>query len=319
MRVVILVIFSALQFVSCKNPPSTDSVRYSEIPVREPALFAPGVISTETNSEFSLTFTPDGRTVYFSRRAPGEKQKIFRTTFIDGKWTIPEITSFSTDRDETPSITPDGQMFFFGSERPIPGTPNKGNFDMNVWMMKKQADGWSDAAPLPFPINDVQIEGEEWPSSNNNFFFPVDDSTFYFTTMKRGEKSVTLYETKYINNAFSEPKEITGIWDDEKYWIYSAVVSPDGKYLLFNSYGAPGGDGGEDLYVSKRTNGVWSNARAMGNGINTSNEESSPRFSRDGKYFFFARAENLGNYEYGEWNIFYIETEALDLDTLFEE
>ena len=46
-------------------------------------------------------------------------------------------------------------------------------------------------------------------------------------------------------------------------------------------------------------------------------EESSPRFSRDGRYFFFSRAENLGNYEYGQWNIFFMETEYLNLESLF--
>ena len=52
--------------------------------------------------------------------------------------------------------------------------------------------------------------------------------------------------------------------------------------------------------------------------VNSKDEESGPRFSRDGKYFFFNRAKDLGNYEYGEWDIFYIETEFLQLEDLFK-
>ena len=311
----LLVIF--IIFSSCISTIPNNEINYSETPVTEAVPFAPEVISTSANSEFSLMFTPDGRTVYFSRRAPNEKQQIFEANFNDGKWSTPVLSTFSTDRDETPSISPNGELFFFGSERPIPNKPNKGNFDMNVWMMKKQSDGWSKPEPLPFPINDVQQQGEEWPSSNNNFFFAVDDETYLFTTMVRGNEAIKLYETKYKNDRFSEPKEIKGIWDDEKFWVYSAVVSPNGKYLIFNSYGAPDGAGGEDIFVSKRVDDSWSKAKAIGSKINTKDEESGPRFSRDGKYFFFTRAKNLGNYEYGEWSIFYIETDYLELEKLF--
>ena len=314
-----MALLALLFIVGCNESTKFESIRYSEEKISEAIPFARGVISTEENSEFSLMFSPVGATVYFSRRAPEAKQKIYTSEFINGTWTTPLLCKFSTDRDETPSITPDGSLFFFGSERPIPNQPNQGNFDMNIWMMKNTKTGWSDPTPLPFPINEVQIEGEEWPSSNNNFLYAIDNSTFYFTTMVRGSKSIKLYETKLVDGIFSKPTEIKGIWDDEKYWVYSAVVSPDGRYLVFNSYGAPGGAGGEDIYISKRQGTQWSKAVAIGPKINSKDEESSPRFSRDGSYFFFTRAKNLGNYEFSEWDIFYIETEYLKLDSLFKK
>jgi Tol biopolymer transport system component len=103
-----------------------------------------------------------------------------------------------------------------------------------------------------------------------------------------------LYETNFDGVHFSSPKVINGLFDDEKYVVYSAVISPDGKLLVFNSFGAPGGAG---VFVSKKTEYGWSRAKSIGNLVNTKDEESSPRFSRDGRYFFFSRAENLGNYE----------------------
>jgi hypothetical protein len=223
---------------------------------------------------------------------------------------------FSTDRDETSFITPDGKIFFFGSERPIPNKPNKGNFDMNIWMMSKTENGWTEPTPLSEPINYVQSENEQWPSSNNNFLFSNDNKTFYFTTMMKGSPSIKLYKTNFDGVNFSEPMVIEGLFDDEKYFVYSAVISPKGKFLVFNSFGAPGGVGGEDIFVSKKTENGWSKAKSIGNLVNTKDEESSPRFSRDGKYFFFSRAENLGNYAYGEWSIYIVETKFLKLDEL---
>ena len=317
-RAYILFPFLILGLFSCNRESEIPKVDYSEEAVSSPVPFAKGVISTDGNSEFELTFSTDGLTTYFSRRAPEKKQKIYVSHFKEGNWTDPELADFSTDRDETPSITPNGKYFFFGSERLIPGNPNKGNFDMNIWVMEKKKNGWSDPKPLPEPINAVQQINEEWPSSNNNFLFTNDNKTFYFTTMKRGTKAIQLYETDFDGEKFTEPKRVDGIWDDEKYWIYSAVISPDGQYLLFNSYGVPGGEGGEDIFVSKKTETGWSTAKSVGKLVNTPDEESSPRFSRDGKYFFFSRAENLGNYEYGEWNIFFLETEYLNFEKIFE-
>jgi hypothetical protein len=314
----IIVLLLMLAAIGCNAPQPSNEVNYSSETISEPVPFAQGVISTDSHSEFDIMFSPDGKTAYFSRRAPEEKQKIYETEFVNGEWTEPRVCAFSTDRDETASITPNGELFFFGSERPIPDKPNQGNFDMNIWMMRNTAEGWSTPEPLPYPINDVQIAGEQWPSSNANFLFALDDETFYYTTMMRGDTTIKLFETKYVDGQFTDPMEIEGLFEDEKYWVYSPCVSPDGNFLIFNSYGAPGGSGGEDLFVSKRKENGWSQAKPMGPKINSKNEESSPRFSRDGKYFFYASAENLGNYEYSEWRINYIETDFLMLDKLFE-
>jgi hypothetical protein len=317
MKESIFVLFIFLAF-ACDNVQKESSVQYATETISEAMPFAKGIISTEENSEFEIAFSPDGLKAYFTRRAPDEKQKIYETEFNDGKWTTPKISKFSTDRDETPSITPDGELFFFGSERPIPNKPNKGNFDMNIWMMKSTVDGWGEAGPLPYPINDVQIEGEEWPSSNNNFFSPLNNETFYYSTMLRGSNSIQLFEVSYKDDEFSEPIKIDGLFDDSKYWIYSPVVSPDGNYLLFNSYGVPGGRGGEDLYVSKRIQDGWSKAKPVGDIINSKDEEGGARFSRDGKYFFFTKGKNLEDSDSGDWDIYYIETEYLGLDQLFK-
>lgn len=303
------------------TPPAINtsaSVSYSERPVPVPVPFAKDIVSTDSNNEFHLAFSPDGKTVYFSRRAPGEKQQILTATFEEGTWTQPVVTPFSTARDEAPFITTDGRTLYFGSERPIPGRPSKGNFDMNIWRVERGERGWLDPVPLPAPINEVQEEGEEWPSSNASFMFSLDDSTYYFTTMVRGSRAIALYETYRGPDGFSVPRKVDGLFEDDRYWVNGAVISPDGEYLVFNSYQAPGGAGGEDIYVARRMENGWSQAVAIGGLVNTPAEEGNPQFSRDGAYFFFSREVRSNPDEDGIWSIYFVDTGALALGTLFD-
>ena len=188
---------------------------------------------------------------------------------------------------------------------------------MNVWQVVKTEEGWSDPRPLPEPINAVQIEAENWPSSNANFLFTLDGITHYFTTMPRGSVAINVYTTEKNGEQFSHPQKVNGLFENDSLWKYSASLSPDGRFMIFNSYAAPGGAGGEDLYVSKKTPEGWSKAVNMGTLINTPGEDSSGRFSRDGRYFFYTHADNLGNYEYGPWSIYFIETKYLRLESYF--
>ena len=293
------------------------SVSYSDTVVDKPILFAPGIISTETNNEFEMGLSPDGKTIYFTRRIGDEMQKIYVSNFENRNWSTPELASFSTDRDEMAFVTPDGNTLYFGSSREIPGKPNLGSFDMNVWKVQRIDEGWSEPEPLPEPINYVQEEGEKWPSSNNNYLFTIDGKTHYFTTMMRGGKAIDLYTSELSANKFSKPERIDGLFENDSIWKYSACLSPNGQFLVFNSYDAPGGKGGEDLFVSKKTENGWSKAKGI-DLINSEGEESGGRFSPDGRYFFYAYSENLGNYEYGPWSIYFIETEYLDLEGLFD-
>ena len=307
-----------LILIGCKGEEQKSFPVYSQTPIMEPELFAPGIVSSDLN-EFELGFSADGYTAYFTRRKEGEKQKIYTTTFDGENWGPAVLADFSTDRDETVCITPDGKYLYFASQRPIPGRPNLGGFDMNVWQMTKDSTGhWGNPTALPAPINEVQVEGENWPSSNNNLFFTNDGENFYYTTMLRGDYAMRLFKTTKEGDGFSVPEQIDGFFENDSTWVYSAVITPDNEYLLFNTFEAPGGVGGEDLYASKRTESGWSPARSI-TVLNTKDEESSARFSRDGKYFFFTRAENLGDYEYGPWNIFIVETAALKLDEMFSD
>lgn len=298
--------------VSCEDA----TVRYTSDVLDKPTLFAKGVISTDHN-EFNLDFTPDGKTVYFTRRKAGEPQKILVSHFENNTWSTPKIASFSTARDEMPSITPNGKQLYFASTRAILNRKSEGNFDMNIWVTNFENNGWNTPKPLDFIINKVQIKGEEWPSSTENTLYTQDGKTFYYSTMMRNSKSIGIYTTTLHNGAFSTPKRIHGLFDNDSYWTSTPTLSPDGNYLIFNAYDVKDGFGGEDVYVSKKTPKGWSKAVNLGTLINSENEEAFPKFSRDGHYFFFVRNTKTTENEDGIWSIYYMETSYLKLDSLF--
>lgn len=300
---------------SCK--PVSESLDYSEVPVMSPIPFAEGIISTKGNNEFDIALSPKGKTIYFTRRTGDEPQKIMVSNYVDGEWTNPEITSFSTSRDETPFVSPNGKTIYFGSDRTIPNRPSSGSFDMNIWKTEFDGTGYSVPVPVDSIINKVQVKGEGWPSSVENFIFTLDEKDFIYCTRMRGTKPIEIFQTTYANGSYSKLEKIEGLFEDASIWKYSAILSPDGKYLLFNSYDAPGGPGGDDIFVSKKIDGNWSAAKALGPLINTKGEEGSARFSPDGKYFFFAKEVRPDPNVEGDWNIFFVETKALELDQLF--
>ena len=293
------------------------TINYSDRVISTPELFAEGIFSTKDKSVFNLTFTNDGKTIYFTRRLGNEKQKIYFTNLVNNKWTEPQIASFSTDRDENPFISLDGKTIYFGSARPIANRPNKGNFDMNIWKTEWIDNKWSEPIPLSDIINQVQIEKEDWPSSNENSLYSSNGINFFYATMLRGTKTIEIYQTKLINYEFSKPLKLDGFFDEDKYWKSTPTISPDGNYLIFNAYGVPTGKGGEDFYICRKTKDGWSKAKNMGALVNTSSEEGGANFSKDGKYFFFARELKETPEKDGIWSVYYIETKFLKLNELF--
>ncbi len=318
MKVKNIIFFLLLTLGACMANKKTDEpLKYSDRTISKPEKFAEGIISTDGASEFDICFTPDGKTAFFTRRIGSEKQKLWQTTFENSVWAKPTQLPFSVDRDETPFFSQDGKTLYFGSARPIEGRPSKGNFDMNIWQVEWVNNKWGNPKPLHSNINAVQEDKEEWPSSNENFIFSLDNENFIYTSMLRGEKVVEVYKTTKKGDEFTKPEKITGLFQNEKSWKYSAVLSPDGQYLVFNSYEAKGGVGGEDIFISKKTSNGWTKAKSIGKLINTKAEESSPRFSPDGKYFFFGRAYRQNPKEDGIWNVFFIETAYLNFENLF--
>ena len=251
-------------------------------PLREPRIFGDGVIST-ADDEFGGSFTPDGKTIYFSRSAPHSYlYAIFESHWVRGKWTTPTIVPFSGEyTDSDPILSPDGNAMYWSSDRPVNASVKH---DYDIWMVRRQPDGnWGPPERLPEPINS---NGSEFCAS------VARNGTIYFSSTRDAPPgAIRAFRSRLINGKWAEPENLSaamGTRPDDPFLDLDIMVDPDERFLLVGSLGRPDGFGHFDIYVSWNRDGVWSPLKHLPAPFNTPARDYSPHISPDGKYVFFA-------------------------------
>jgi outer membrane protein OmpA-like peptidoglycan-associated protein/tetratricopeptide (TPR) repeat protein len=186
--------------------------------------------------------------------------------------------------------------FFLKFERVNPDTKDK------AVRMLATADFGSDAIKHPKPFTPVNVG----PGINSNFdeYFPAvtaDGKKFMFTRSIRDAQM-----PEYYNEDFYESEKINGTWQTAKPIMEvnspgnegAPTLSADGNIMFFVScanqvgeYNSPDrkGYGSCDIFYAQKINGRWTKARNAGTAINSSNWETQPSFSSDGKTIYFVR------------------------------
>jgi Tol biopolymer transport system component len=260
-----------------------------------PKLFAEGVIETSAD-EYNPAFSPDGKTVYFTRRADRKgSETIMVSEWKNGKWSLPMAASFSGKfYDKEPFVSPDGKRIFFASTRPN-GRDEKSNFD--IWVVEKTKNGWSEARNLGANINSAGYD---------NYPSVAKDGTLYFASVRQdGRKDNDLYRSRFVNGEYQKSENLGDIINT-RVTEADPFIAPDQSYLIFCS-DREGGAGEGDLYVSFNERGAWTVPQSLGKNINTAEFEYTPLVSPDGKAFYFSRG-------WGE--IFQIDFSALNFSAL---
>lgn len=253
-------------------------------PLNEPTIFGEGIIS---GGDFDShpAFSPDGKALYFVRSTPAfNLWTILVSRFANGRWSTPEVTSFSGQySDADPFITPDGSRFYFISNRPVTG---KSKPDLDIWVMEKTAAGWSEPKNVGAPINS---SGSEWfPSVASN-------GTIYFGSDREGGKGRTdIYRSRLVDGKYTEAENL-GDAINSQFNEFEPLIAPDEGFLIFMAGGRQDGRGGFDLYISYNRNGEWTKPANLGDKINSSGNEYSPTISPDGKYFFWTSTRGFAD------------------------
>ena len=259
--------------------PLTGEYLGQEPPGMEPVLFAPEIVSTGL-SERDMAITPDGKELYYtaSLGARLNFSAILVVRQVDQQWRDPEVAAFSGQyADLEPTISPDGQKFFFVSRRPLPGSSEQLENE-DIWVVDRQDGGWGEPYNPGEPINSPEAE-----------FFPsiTHDNTMYFT--RRGEdRTEAIYRSHWFDGAYQEPERLPEEVNSAP-TQFNAFIAPDESYLIVCSWGREDSLGGVDYYVVFRTpEDKWSGPFNLGDQVNTAEgQEWSPYVSPDGKYFFF--------------------------------
>lgn len=289
-----------LAAAACAPPPSP----FGEEPVPTPRPFAPGVVSTDAR-EYGIAFTPDGTEAYFTRSRRRSPPRILVTRFVDGTWTEPVPAPFSTDQDEAPYLTRDGRQLFFSSRRMLPGSFDRSD---NLWMVERTEDGWSDPNPVPGAVNRPEAEIDDFDVGDEVGPLVLAGGVLLFTATVDPEWGEDLYVAERdASGAFTDPRPLRlNTFGDES----NPAISADGRHLVFQGYRDADGHGGQDLYVSERTEWGWTQPRPLPEPINSPANDAYPRFSPDGRLFFFASdRDDRGN----DYSIYYVDSAALGL------
>jgi Tol biopolymer transport system component len=270
-----------------------------------PTELVPGIVSTSAR-EYGITFAPDMTEAYFTRRSRRGPPQIYNTRFEDGAWTEPALAAFSGGSDEAPFLTGDGSRVLFSSRRALPRNGDRSN---NIWSTVRRGDGWSEPVPLEGGVNQPRREVGEYTTGNERGPVLLPSGALLYWTGQDPEWGDDLYVAEQNDEGvFADPRPLRlNSYGDES----SPTMSPDGRYLVFQGYRGAEGFGGQDLYVSERTEHGWSDPRPLPEPINGEANDGYPSFSGDGRYFFFASDRGARG---GYYSIYHVSVEALGLN-----
>lgn len=250
-----------------------------------PRLFAPGVISGAAD-DLSPAFTPDGNTVFFTRRN-NSASMIMISTFENGRWSTPEIASFSGRwSDLEPTMAPDGSFLVFASNRPAEGQgkPLDGNYNGkifpggggNLWRVDRVGDGWGHPKRLPEAINE-----------STGVFSPsiASDGSIYFMRPDSRTGSFHLFRSRYRAGAYLAAVPV-GVGDATTEDVDPAVA-PDESYLVYSS-NHPSRHEPKRLRIVFCKNDAWGTPLDLGDEVNEAGSNIEARLGPDHRTLYFS-------------------------------
>tara|TARA_R110001583_G_scaffold34847_7_gene116654 strand:+ start:2106 stop:4004 length:1899 start_codon:yes stop_codon:yes gene_type:complete len=196
--------------------------------------------------ESNVTFTKDGKTMYFTRNnfINGKKGrdsnkishlKIYKSELINNKWTnITELPfNFDNYSIEHPALSSDEKQLYFASD--MPGSI--GSFDIFVVEINQNGT-YGLPKNLGATINTEQREQFPFVSSTNNLYFASDG---HF-----GLGGLDIFKSKISNENYSKPlnlsDKINSNLDD-----FSFIINEETETGYFSS-NRKGGAGDDDIY-----------------------------------------------------------------------
>ena len=181
-----------------------------------------------------------------------------------------------------PALSADGSTLIFTRSENVKGVRNE-----DFYISYNDTDEWQFANNLGEPINTLKNEGAQC--------ITADGKTLYFTACSRNDSygRCDIYQSDFVNEKWTNPVNLGPNINTES-WESQPAISSDGRQLFFVS-NRPGGRGGKDIWVSyKNTNGVWMEAKNLGDKINTSKDDISPFLHWDNQTLYFASKGFIG-------------------------
>ncbi|WP_111671942.1 OmpA family protein [Algoriphagus litoralis] len=189
-----------------------------------------------------------------------------------------------------PVLTADGEQILFTKRD---GT---GNFDKeDIFTAFADGEGsWTKPHSLAQSINS--------PFNEGTCTVTADGKILIYTSCDAPDSqgSCDLYIAYKVNGEWQRPTNM-GTKVNSRSWDSQPSLSADGRILFFSS-NRRGGYGGNDIWYTVRQNdGSWSEAKNLGDVVNTSKDEISPFMFFNNEILFFASDGHQG---FGGMDIF---------------
>jgi len=233
-------------------------------PDTTPIIFAPGVVSLSGSTEYSSTFSPDGREYYFYRFSNTMTATIYFSKMSGEEWTNPEPVGFSSGHAAyEPHITFDNLSLYFSW--------NTGSGLPGIWVTKRVSENWS--APT-YAGQGMFVSSD----SMGNIY--LTDLSSYMSTGKTYLAKVTVNNDIFTNY---QRLNISNHYGSQAH----PCIAPDGSYLIFDV------QGGSYMYICfKKQDGTWGEAIDLTKlGFNPS--AGGATISPDDKYLFFCLNQDI--------------------------
>lgn len=247
--------------------------------------FNPEILSLTGSFVFNAIYNvPRCDEFYFTKVE--NKENIYFAKRLNGKWTQPEIATFSNSsfHDADPFFALNGSRVYFVSTRPTSLADTK--FDYNIWYSDRDKSGWKKPEILPEPINSVYEE----------FFFSISNSgnAYFASDRPGGFGSFDIYKTQILKDGkMSKPINL-GEPINSPHYEYDPYISLDENYMILSIQDRPDRIGRSDIYYSFRDNkDEWSKPINMGDRVNTSKEDFGSAISPDSQYIIFSNGGQL--------------------------
>lgn len=189
-----------------------------------------------------------------------------------------------------PVLTADGEQILFTKRD---GT---GNYDKeDIFTSYVSGEGtWTQPQSIAQSINSPYNEGTCSVTADGNILI------YTSCDAPDSEGSCDLYVAYKVKGVWQRPKNM-GKKVNSRSWDSQPSLSADGRILFFSS-NRKGGFGGNDIWFTVRQNdGSWSEAKNLGNVVNSPKDEISPFMFFNNEILFFA---SNGHQGFGGMDIF---------------
>jgi len=262
---------------------------------KDSANFKLGITSINSNqSDFSPAYYKKGLVFVSGRQRPKTPKRVFgkdNTAYLD-LYQVEDTTQIKSERLENNSTV--RQTYNPKVERVNDDKTQRTSNDSKTlgYFGSTFLDSMALVATMPNGAA-VKLKGINTKYHEGPVTFSPKQDTMYFTRDNALNGKAKKSSDGTIKLKIFTATQKDGKWSNEANFEHnsnefsngSPALTPDGKTMYFAS-DMPGGFGGSDIYMSKKTGNAWSKPTNLGKNINSEGTENFPFVDKEGNLFF---------------------------------